>query len=571
MSDLVPVSANRASLLDPLSGASGGSMSDRLKAFTAQPAVRKALPWFAGMAGIGVLALTWAAMSPAPQRVLYSSLSDTERADVVSALDKASIGYTIDNATGTLTVDEGDLYRARMLVASDGALAAPESGKDLLDSLPMGASRTLEGDRLRAAQERDLTLTIMEIDGVEAVRVHLAKAERSVFVRDNLPPSASVMVRMARGRELSDSQVSAIANLVAGSVPGLSADSVRIVDQHGRLVSQPKGAESDRLDMQARMEDKLRSQVEQLLAPMVGTENFSSEIQVELDMNEVTSARESYDKEGAVRRETTQESQSASNSAIGVPGVLSNTPPPSAEAVPGAPGNTPATAPPAQMGESSASRTYELGREVAVSNTAPGGLKRLSVAVALNQDALKGASAADIRKFEQLISAAVGANTQRGDNVAVIVRAFQPAEMPEPPFWEASWFPMLVRNGVALLSVLLVLLLAVRPAIKAFTRKQQAQAATNPELAVLDEDGVVIEAGERRFEDERRDGPTDLHAEPRPSPASTLVSREERDENDRLASQIELAQRIAREQPADALQALRRMLGEDNKTGGAPA
>lgn len=570
MSDLVPVPANRASLLDPLSGASGGSMSDRLKAFTAQPAVRKALPWFAGMAGIGVLALTWAAMSPAPQRVLYSSLNDSERADVVATLDKASIGYQIDNATGTLTVNEGDLYKARMLVASDGALAAPESGKDLLDSLPMGASRTLEGDRLRAAQERDLTLTITEIDGVEAARVHLAKAERSVFVRDNLPPSASVMVRMARGRELSESQVSAIANLVAGSVPGLSVDAVRIVDQHGRLVSQPKGQDNDRLDLQARMEDKLRSQVEQLLAPMVGVENFSSEIQVELDMSEVTSARESYDKDGAVRRETTQESQSANTAAIGVPGVLSNTPPPSAEAVPGAPGATP-PAPPTTMGESSATRTYELGREVAVSNTSAGGLKRLSVAVALNQEALKGASAADIRKFEQLIAAAVGANTQRGDNVAVIVRAFQPAEVAEAPFWEASWFPMVVRNAVALLSVLLVLLLAVRPAIKAFTRKQQQQQVNNPELAMLDEDGVVIESGDRRFDDDRQEGPTDLQAEPRPSPASKLVSREERDENDRLASQIELAQRIAREQPADALQALRRMLGEDNKPGGAPA
>ncbi len=520
------------------------------------------MPWFAGLAGVGVLALTWAMMSPAPQRVLYSSLNDSERADVVAALDKASIGYTIDNSTGTLTVNEGDLYKARMLVASDGALAAPESGKDLLDSLPMGASRTLEGDRLRAAQERDLTLTITEIDGVEAARVHLAKAERSVFVRDNLAPSASVMVRMARGRELSESQVAAIANLVSGSVPGLSVDAVRIVDQHGRLVSQPKGAESDRLDMQARMEDKLRSQVEQLLAPMVGVENFSSEIQVELDMSEVTSARESYDKDGAVRRETTQESNSASNSAIGVPGVLSNTPPPSAEAVPGSPAPTPPQQP-ATMGESSATRTYELGREVAVSNIAAGGLKRLSVAVALNQDALKGASAGDIRKFEQLISAGVGANPQRGDNVAVIVRAFQPAEVAEPPFWEASWFPMVLRNGVALLSVLLVLLLAVRPALKAFTRKQQA--VLEPQLA-LPADGMLINQ-----DDNAPDGPAELRAEPRPKPASTMVSAEERTENDRLNSQIELAQRIAREQPADALHALRRMLGEDNKTSGAPA
>src|SRR5690606_39295100 len=101
---------------------------------------------------------------------------------------------------------------------------------------PMGASRTLEGDRLRAAQERELMLTIMEIEGVEAVRVHLARPERSVFVREDAPPSASFMVRMARGRQLSESQVSDVDNLGAASVPGLAIEAVRIVDQHGRLL-----------------------------------------------------------------------------------------------------------------------------------------------------------------------------------------------------------------------------------------------------------------------------------------------------------------------------------------------
>src|SRR5690606_2124500 len=149
-------------LIAPLRNPSGGPMLARIKTFAAQPPVKKALPWFAGIAGAGLLALTWATLSPAPQRVLYSSLNDSERADVAAALDKASIDYTIDNNTGALTVGEDDLYRARMTVASDGALAAPESGAALIDSLPMGASRTLEGDRLRAAQERELQMTIME-------------------------------------------------------------------------------------------------------------------------------------------------------------------------------------------------------------------------------------------------------------------------------------------------------------------------------------------------------------------------------------------------------------------------
>ncbi len=540
MSDLVPSPAGNAAalpqtLLAPLRDPAGGTTLDRLRAFAAQPPVRKALPWFAGVAGLGLIALTWTALSPAPQRMLYSTLNDAERAEVVAALDKASIGYTIDNATGALSVDESDLYRARMLVASEGALATPESGAELLDSLPMGASRTLEGDRLRAAQERELTLTIMEIDGVEAVRVHLARPERSVFVREDAPPSASVMLRLARGRQLADSQVTAIANLVAASVPGLSIDSVRIVDQHGRLLSQPESADSDGLGLQARMESKLRAQVAQLLTPMFGEGNFSSEIQVELDMNEVTSARESYDKEGAIRRETQQETQTVGGAAIGVPGVLSNSPPADAQAQPGAPDGTPVVTPrPPTTGESSATRTYELGREVAVSNTAPGSVRRLSVAVALSAEAMKGTSAADLKKVERLISAAVGANPERGDQVAVIVRPFLAPEVDALPFWETAWFATILRNAVALLAVVLVLLFAVRPLLKAFG------------------------GGKRRTED--GEGADDRP--PRQGFLTMIPQGEPGHDRERLAAQIELAQRIVREKPDDALLALRRMLGD---------
>jgi flagellar M-ring protein FliF len=349
------------------------------------------------------------------------------------------------------------------------------------------------------------------------------------------------MVRLARGRQLADSQVTAIANLVAGAVPGLSIDSVRIADQHGRLLSQARGADSDRLELQARMESKLRTQVEQLLAPMIGSENFTSEIQIELDMNEITSARESYDKDGAVRRETTQRSQSSVGAAIGVPGVLSNTPPADAEPRAAAPEGTQPQAGQG-LGESSASRTYELGREVAVSNVAPGRLKRLSVAVALNQDALKGAKAADIATFEKLIGAAVGADINRGDTVAVVVRPFQAAEIEAMPFWQTGWFATILRYAVALISVLLVLLLAVRPLVKSLVaRKQDADE--------LDEGAGA--AGRR------------MALVPMGSAGAQFPDREQ------LSAQIELAQRIVREQPDDALRALRRMLAGPRETGGS--
>jgi len=218
MAGLVPQPASTPGLFAGLAG--NGGLGSSARTLLSQPAVRKMLPAFAGLAALGALGLTWAVLSPAPQRTLYSQLDDSERANVVAALDQGGIAYNIDNGSGALTVAEDDIYRARMVVASQGALASPESGTDLIANLPMGASRTLEGDRLRAAQERELMLTILEIDGVESARVHIAKAEPSVFVRDEVAPSASIMVRLARGRQLGEGQVSAIANLVCRPVLG---------------------------------------------------------------------------------------------------------------------------------------------------------------------------------------------------------------------------------------------------------------------------------------------------------------------------------------------------------------
>ncbi|MDD3800435.1 MAG: flagellar basal-body MS-ring/collar protein FliF [Novosphingobium sp.] len=503
MSNLVP--APQGGLPSPLAilaDPAGGSALNRLRSFAAQPPVRRALPWFGGVAAIGALALTYAAISPAPQRILYTQLDDAQRADVVSSLDKASIPYRIDNATGALTVNEEDLYRARMTVASDGALATPESGMELLDSLPLGASRTMEGERLRAARERELMLTIKEIEGVEAVRVHLAEPEQSVFVRESTPPSASVMLRLARGRQLSDAQVTAIANLVANSVSGLPVDNVRIVDQHGRLLSQQAGQNTSALELQAQIEEKLRAQVGQLLTPVLGPGNFTSEIQVELDMEERTAARESYEKQGALRRETEETSRRAGGStAYGVPGMMSNTPPLPATAQQGAPQGAAArqgSGDPA-YGETRASRSYELGREVAVSNIAAGGIKRISLAVALSAEAMKKSKASDVEKIKALVSAAVGADPARGDQVEVIVRSFADTTLDEPAFYETPWFASLVRYGATLIGMLLVLLLGVRPMLRALRGEGGTRSRTEPAMAALESDtgGGPAAAAER--------------------------------------------------------------------------
>lgn len=571
MADLVPAAemsglpaTTPGSILTPLTAPDAGPPMARARAFLGQGPVKKALPWFAGVSLLGAGALAWGMLAQPPQRVLYSHLDDGERANVAEQLDKAKITYSIDNATGTLTVDESNLYKARMVVAQSGTLSMPDTANDSLDKLPMGASRALEGERLRAAREHELMLSIKEIDGVQAVRVHIAEGEKSVFVRDQIAPSASVMLRLADGRQLSDNQVQAVVNLVAGSVPGLSPDAVRVVDQRGRLLTDRGGADSDRLEMQARMEEKLHGQVAALLTPMLGDDNFTSEIQIDLDMEQVTSARESYDKQGVVRSETSQQSQQAATpQPSGIPGTLSNTPPPTTQPSPGAPQAAPAAAATGAAptaSETSASKNYELGREVAVTNRGPGRIRRLSVAVALSSKAMAKAKQSDIDQIKSLVSAAVGADPARGDQVAVVVRSFEPVSAAAAPFYEAPWFARALHYGAMLLGTLMVLLLGVRPLIKAIRGDKPAPPKKSAKAEKADKSKGKAAAEEESTETLEA-APT--AAEP---PGLAAISPRNRDpepqpiDADMIERQVGLAQQIVETKPDTAVIALRQML-----------
>ncbi|MFO6430883.1 flagellar basal-body MS-ring/collar protein FliF [Erythrobacter sp. W302b] len=550
MADALPVPADPAG--PPLAPASGWRtmLPPQVAGFVNQPALARALPALAGVGALAAAAAVWMAISSGPDRVLYTSLTDAERAKVVETLEAGGIAYAIDSGTGALSVAEGDLYRAKMLVASDAGIAAPEGAEAMLDAMPLGTSRTLEGERLRLARERELMLTIREIDGIESVRVHLATPERSVFVRENNPPSASVMVRLVSGRSLSPDQVGAIVNLVAGSVPGLSADAVRVVDQNGRLLTDPRAQEGEGLTLQREHEAKLREQVDALLLPLLGEGNYSAQVQVELDTAEVTTARETYEKEGAIRAESARNaSRTGAGPVGGVPGVPANTPPPQAQLVDGAPNPPPPATAPSTDTETATDRSYELGREVAVTTAGPGALKKLSVAVAVSDAALKAAAPMTAQQLEALVSAAVGANTQRGDMVKVVASKFDPVDLEPPAFYEEPWFAMLVRYGTALLAVLLVLLLAVRPLIGRL--KDKTAPATLPaEDAPL---GMIVDA------DAQDSGPT-------------LAAGDEGVALADLPQQVELARRLAASQPERAVEALQRMLeGPDPRAGEAGA
>lgn len=479
-----------------------------------QPAVKRSLPLLFMLGLIAAAALAWSMLATPPQRILFTNLPDADKAAVTQALSAANISNGID-ASGSVTVAEDDYHRARMLLASQDLPKGNPGGYAILDQLPMGVSRAVEGERLRQARESEIARSIQEIDAVAEARVHLAAPEASAFVREQAAPSASVIVKLQPGRTLADAQVRSIVNLVAASVPGMRADNVTIVDQMGALLSNRDGqsAGDARIDFQRRVEEKYRQQLAQLLTPLVGAGNFTAEIQADVNLDESQATRETYDREGGVIRAEqgswTGAPRDANAAAApgGIPGALSNVPPPSATAQaanPATPAAAPAaTTPGAQPANGappvvaptgpvrqtdSFARTYDRNREVSVTRAIPGDVKRISVAVLLREEAGRPRGQAEIRQITQLVQAAVGYNAARQDQVTVISRKFTPevtAAAEGPAWYEAGWFALVARNVTALLIALLVLFLGVRPLAKALLKKRDdTPAAARPGLAM---------------------------------------------------------------------------------------
>lgn len=547
----------------------------QIKGVLAQPAVRRSLPMALVVALLGAAALAWVMLSTPAQKTLFTALPDSDKAAVTAALTQAGIKSRIDEGTDTLTVNEEDYSKARMLLASQGLPKAAPGGYAILDNLPMGVSRAVEGERLRQARETELARSIEDIDAVAEARVHLAVPEASVFLRDNANPSASVVLKLQGGRSLSDAQVQSIVNLVASSVPGMKPENVTVVDQLGALLSKPGGAgasgSDERLDIQRKMEDKYRTQLVQLLTPLVGAGNFTAEVQADVNLDETQATRESYDKQGTLRAETGNwvgnQKDGSGTAPGGIPGALSNTPPPAstlstpqpATGNPGGPAPQPVAggaAPDPMKQSDSFQRAYDLGREVSVTRGAPGSVKRLSVAVLL-RDPDKGPkrSQMEINQITDLVKGAVGFDQTRNDTVTVISRKFagDTDAAAAPKWYDNAWLPVLARNATALVIALMVLLLGVRPLVKSMTKRPEpapVAALTSAEGEDADADAAAAAAEE------------DAIPEPVVAPPVTLDDLEQtRGYDDRIVA----VRGFTRDNPARAALAVRDMMKADAK------
>lgn len=424
-------------------------------------------------------------------RALFSGLAERDMVEVTDALQKSGIPFEL-SGPGTIMVPDDQVHEARIKLAAAGLPNSSSNGFELLDKeQSFGASQLMETARFQRALEGELARTISSMRGVESARVHLAIPKQTVFLRDQKHPSASVLVNLFSGRTLDEGQVAAIVHMVASSVPNLQPPQVTVVDQAGRLLTSPDtGSDavltSSQFAYRKRLEEYFTQRIESLLEPIVGMGGVRAQVATELDYTISEQTNESFNPDlPAVRSEQTfEEKVSGPDSAAGgVPGALTNTPPAGgtteAQAAPGAPGTSGVT-----KSNHRTTRNYELDRTISHARQPGGRVRRLSVAVVVDDKQTRSPEGEvtrapyteeDLARFTTLVKEAVGFDPQRGDTVSVINTAFNapaPVEpLPETPLLEQPWLWQAVRIAAIALVGLFALFGIVRPVMRTLAEK----------------------------------------------------------------------------------------------------
>lgn len=487
----------------------------------------------AASVAIGFAVVLW---SQEPDyRPLLSNLSGTDAGAVVDSLNQAGIKYKVEPSSGALLVRANDLGEARLRLAASGVISGNKPmGFELLDQEQgLGTSQFMETARYRRGLEGELSRTIASLSNVRNARVHLAIPKSSVFVRDERKPSASVLVDLQHGHSLEPSQVMAIINLVATSVPELDKSQVTVVDQKGNLLSdQQELSEMTRagkqFDYTRRMESLFTQRVHNILQPVLGDGRYKAEVSASIDFSAVESTSETFnpDQQALRSEQSLVEQRQSSQGPQGVPGALSNQPPGAASAPeqavagamaegPVAPGQPlvdaagqqiidlatglPMLAPYPSDKREQSTRNFEVDRSISYVKQDQGRLQRLSVAVVVDdRTSLDGEgklvripwSDQDLERFTRLVQDAVGYSASRGDSVSVINAPFVPLPEEtyvEPPFYSQPWFWDIMKQVLGILFIVILVFGILRPLMNNILGVSKSR-----ELATADSGGAGL-------------------------------------------------------------------------------
>ncbi|MAL01979.1 MAG: flagellar M-ring protein FliF [Alcaligenaceae bacterium] len=469
-----------------------------------------------GILALIVVIALWA--RPADYKVLFSNLEDRDGGAIVAALSQMNVPYRISNNGTAILVPADQVHATRLQLAEQGLPQSGEVGFELLDNTQFGASQFTEQVTYQRALEGELASSVEAVHSVKSARVHLAIPRESLFVRQRQDPTASVLITLYPGRTLSEAQVSAITWLVSASIPKLSPEKVSVVDQTGRLLTQPSGEaglQNNRRSLINDVEQRTVERIMNLLTPLVGAGNVRAQASADFDFSVREQTSEVYRPnqtpgEAAVRsKQLSSSDQYDVLPPAGVPGALTNQPPVNAQAPivepPAAPddaaaqnneadnannnqnGNANNNAPegPASIQRDS-TVNYEVDRTISHVKGPAGSLRRLSVAVVLNhrlnqEGEYEPLPEATLANIEQIVRDAMGYSQERGDTVTVINSPFSENQQPEIPVWKNPHYHDLALEALEYLLIALAVFIVWRKVLRPLIQSlAQTRVATEP-------------------------------------------------------------------------------------------
>ena len=556
-----------------------GGLSKTISDFFDQPAVKQALPAIILVTVIAICFLFYLYMTAPAYRALNPGMSEADRQAARTALEGTAISFRIDTRTGELTVPDNEYHEARMFLAGQNIPRTSNLGSldTLLEQGSMTTSRFMEQVSYRAAMEKELGKSVSEIGTIKTARVHLAEPQQSVFVRNQTPAKASVVVVPYPGQLVTRNQIQAIIHLVSSSIPYLPAENVTVVDNTGNLLTSTDGEAamtltSAQTEHKRSVERGYQSRIEQILGPIVGLGNVRSEVDVTVNFTEVETTSEAFDRGGSgpkTRSESLDFERDGSIEATGLPGSFSNTPPDDPSFVADPSLGTEDASQRSTNSASSAIRNYELDREIRYTKQQVGQIERLSVAVVINElalgvgkepeegeETLTEVSPEELERLTQVVKGAVGFNEARGDIVTVMPTSFaRPVETIEDIDWYRDPDILdLIKYGAGIVMILGVLLFVVRPLLMPAPEEEEIEIPRELQDGELsDQDMVDLQAGES------------LEAiKAKLVPKKSSIPLEMLDQSQSYDDKVAVLRMIVADEPARVAGLFRKMITPDN-------
>jgi flagellar M-ring protein FliF len=371
---------------------------------------------------------------------LFQNLAAEDAGPILAALREKAIEVRLTEDGRTIRVPSEKIDELRIQLASAGLPKSGRIGFEIFDKANFGASEFTEQVNYHRAIEGELERSVMAMQEVESARVHITFPRKTLFMENQQPAKASVLVKLKPGAELSKPNFRAITHLAASAVEGLAPDQVSVLDMKGNLLIAPKAGEEQEqelskalLDYRRKMEEDLLRKIQSTLGPLLGPDGFRASVSLDCDMASGDQSEETFDPSRSVMLNSQKsEDGSASAAPSGVPGTPTNLPRPQSR---------PSTTASSPLFRRSENTTFQTSRLVRHIKFPQGQIKRLSAAVLLDhmvrtdggKRVSEPAPPEKLRAIKDLVAATVGFQQDRGDQIIVETMPFEATRNPNAP------------------------------------------------------------------------------------------------------------------------------------------